>query len=236
MGLVTKARLERLCPTAKQSLLEAVSENWRYAEDRGINTPLRVQMFIGIVAVETGGLRSIDENLNYTTAKRLMEVWPTRFTSTQAAQPYLRNPEALAGKVYGDRLGNRHPGDGYRYRGGGFIQVTGRENYRTVGHEHDPERLQDPTIGFKAAVDYWQLTGCNDVADMNDPEAMRRKVNGGTNGMKQFEAYLTKARKIFVAVPVQPGSAPLSEVDEPRSERSIKQDVGLLPMFDPNKW
>ncbi len=118
--LVTLARLRRLAPTAKEELLAAILAGWPEAVRAGIKSPLRAPHFLAQIAAETGGFRSIDEDLYYTTAARLMAVWPTRFKSEAAAKPYLRSPERLAERVYGGRLGNDRPGDGYRFRGGGF--------------------------------------------------------------------------------------------------------------------
>lgn len=78
---------------------------------------------------ETGGaMVPRVENLNYTTASRIRAVWPSRFTNDAAAAPYVRNPQALANKVYGGRLGNTLPNDGWDFRGMGLVQATGREN------------------------------------------------------------------------------------------------------------
>lgn len=234
MMSITAAQIERLCPTARADLVFAVISGWPHAEAAGIATPLRVQMFLATLAVETGGLRSIDENLNYTTAARLMAVWPSRFPTEASARPYIREPEKLANKVYANRLGNGPPssGDGWRYRGGGFIQNTGRDNYRKVGHEHDPETLRQPDAGFRAAVDWWVATGCNEVADKDNPLLMRKKVNGGVNGLAEFEGYLAKARNIFATVqkriekPAQPVSPPpAAQTPPPGDGRFTPQEV-----------
>lgn len=129
-----------------------------------------------------------------------MQVWPSRFRSPGEGLPYLRNPENLAEKVYGGReeLGNVRPGDGYRYRGGGFIQVTGRANYRRVGHEDDPETLRSPGHGFKATCDFWAHRELNEIADRNNVGALRWAVNGGNNGLDECRAYFAKAQRVFV--------------------------------------
>lgn len=95
----------------------------------GIDTPARVAHFLAQVGVESGGLARVEENLSYS-AERLMTVWPSRFKTLAAAQAYARNPEALANKVYGGRMGSTQPGDGWRYRGRGLKQLTGRNNYK----------------------------------------------------------------------------------------------------------
>lgn len=76
---------------------------------------------------ETGGLTVLVENMNYR-AERIVQVWPSRFRTIEEATPYAHNPEKLANKVYGGRMGNTHPGDGWRFIGRGLLQITGRES------------------------------------------------------------------------------------------------------------
>lgn len=94
----------------------------------------------------------VRENLNYTTAARIRRVWPSRFKTEAAAKPYVRNPQALAEKVYGGRLGNRLPGDGWRYRGGGWPQLTGRENYAKFGLDTNPDAILKPEQSARVLV------------------------------------------------------------------------------------
>src|SRR6266478_6124926 len=116
-----------------------------------INTPYRAAAFLAQVAHESGELQRLVENLSYTAA-RLCAVWPNRFATVDAAQPYERNPERLANYVYARRLGNGDvaSGDGWKFRGRGLIQLTGRGNYRSCGtavalpFESEPERLESP--------------------------------------------------------------------------------------------
>lgn len=196
--IVTAQRLRRFCPSARSDIIDAIVENWEVAEAAGINTPRRIQHFLSTIAVETAGMTDLDENLNYT-AKRLMQVWPSRFKSLAAAQPFARNPEKLANKVYANRLGNgpEASGDGWEFRGGGMIQTTGRVNYRACGFEDNPDDVREPEGGFMAAVDFWTDHGLNRIADTNNPTAVRKAVNGGTHGIEDFRTYLAKARTIF---------------------------------------
>lgn len=96
---------------------------------------------------ETGGkMQPIAENLNYTSASRIRQVWPSRFASVTAAQPYVRNPQALANKVYGGRMGNTGANDGWLYRGRALAQITGKDNYKKYGLGDAPEKaLEDRT-------------------------------------------------------------------------------------------
>src|SRR5690606_20396308 len=111
-------------------------------------TPLKHRAYILATARhETGGtFGPTTENLNYTTAARIRQVWPSRFPTVSSATRYVRNPEKLANKVYGGRLGNTNTGDGWRFRGRGLAQITGRANYAKWGLEDTPEKaLELPT-------------------------------------------------------------------------------------------
>lgn len=153
---------------------------------------------------ETGGaMHPRIENLNYTTAERIRRVWPSRFETTAAAAPYVRNPQGLANKVYGGRLGNVHPNDGWLFRGMGLIQATGRDNarratkrLRELGYltsvqdlEAAPSLMLDPDISaamlFVGLSEGW-YTGrkLSDYfgAGKNDPVGARRMVNPDGNG------------------------------------------------------
>lgn len=111
---------------------------------------------------ETGGkMQPVHENLSYTSAARIRDVWPKRFSSTAAAIPYVRNPQGLANRVYADRMGNgpEASGDGWRYRGRALPQLTGEENYRKasklVGVDlvSDPEAANDPDISAHILIE-----------------------------------------------------------------------------------
>jgi putative chitinase len=154
----------------------------------GIHTPLRAAAFLANVAHESGGGRRLVEDLSYS-AKRIAEVWPSRFPSAKAAEPYAGEPEKLANKVYAGRLGNYDPDDGWRFRGRGLIQVTGRANYtrlaKILGRPlYDlPAWLETPKGAAEGAALWWASNGLNDVADAGDIEAVRARVNGGLIGL-----------------------------------------------------
>ena len=195
--MITADRIRRLAPSARADVVAAIIDNWPYVDARGINTPIRIRHLMAQICVETGGLRSIEENLNYS-ARRLTQVWPSRFRSLASAKPYANNPKALALKVYGGRNGNR-PGtdDGWTYRGSGFLQNTGRTNFRLAGYENEPDALRTPGPGFRAAVDYWTKHKLNALADQNNLNAIRRKINGGVHGLDEAGVYLRKAERIW---------------------------------------
>lgn len=144
--------------------------------------------FLGQVIHESMGLTRMVENLDYS-AERLVQVWPTRFPTVADARPYARNPEALANRVYGGRLGNRAPGDGWKYRGRGPLQITGRDNYIVVGDlvGQDltvvPELLEQPRYALEACIAWWE----DRIPDfiVGDPEKVTRRVNGGIHGLAE---------------------------------------------------
>ena len=177
---------------------------------RGIVTPARVCAVLAQVAHESGELRRLEEVLSYT-AERLMQVWPKRFPTLESATPYARAPEALANHVYANRLGNDGAGDGWRYRGGGLIMLTGRANHAEaaegtgLGLVEHPEILRTP--GPAPAVTacwFWQSKGCNELADATTgsmPEdafrKLTRRINGGLTGLTERMAYWTKAKEVI---------------------------------------
>ncbi len=157
-------QLRTIMPNAGDAADDYVDALNQAMAANGIDTPEQRAAFLAQVAVESHQLQNTTENLNYTTAQRLQQVFGlAAFPSSDAAAPYLRNPEALANRVYANRNGNgdEASGDGYRYRGRGLMQTTGRENYRAVGHENDPETLEAPQGAANAAAQHWASHGLN---------------------------------------------------------------------------
>lgn len=154
--------------------------------------------FLSQVLHESNRLESMQENLNYS-AERMVEIWPGRFPTMAAAAPYARNPEALANKVYAGRMGNIEPDDGYRFRGRGPIQLTGRDNYEFVGNliGQDltvlPELMEQPRYALEATIAWWE----DRIPDsrIGDPERVRRLVNGGIIGLDDTKRLAKMARE-----------------------------------------
>lgn len=144
------------------------------------------RMFLATIAEETGELSRMDENLNYS-AEALVRTWPTRFKTVAAAQPYHRNPQKIANKVYALRMGNgdEASGDGWRYRGAGLIQLTGKANQSACAFyfkkrvEDMPEWLRTPEGACMSAAWYWTTRGCSTFADHNDFDGVCDIVNIG---------------------------------------------------------
>lgn len=198
--MLTADRIRKFAPGARADIVKALVDGAPEIAAAGITTPLRLQHFMAQIYPETGGLKFVEENLRYS-AKRLREVWPGRFPTEAAARPFANNPEALANKVYGGRLGNKQPGDGWRYRGRGMMQTTGRSNYRAACYEDRPDDLTIPDVALNSALKFWKDNGCNAIADRDDVGALRKRINGGTHGLKDAREALAKARRIFTEAP-----------------------------------
>ena len=169
-----------------------------------ISTPLRVAHFMSQTAYESQDFTRTVENLNYS-AERLCVVWPSRFPNVSAAAAFAHNPEALANRVYANRLGNTQPGDGFQFRGRGYLQITGRANYAATASGtglpllEDPDLLAQPTGAALSAGLFWSDHGLNAMADRDDIEAITRRVNGGLTGLSGRQALLTRAKAIWPA-------------------------------------
>lgn len=161
--------------------------------------------FVGQVLHETQLLERLEENLNYS-AQRLTQVWPARFPTFGAAALYQYKPEALANKVYGGRMGNTAPGDGWRYRGRGIPQITGRDNYVTLAKltglplVDQPELLLNPDGAMRCGVLWWEKK----IPDgaIGSVESVTRVVNGSTVGLAERAALTAKASAALTAAGV----------------------------------
>jgi len=130
----------------------------------------------------------------------------SKFRDADEAASYARQPERIANRVYANRIGNgdEASGDGWRYRGRGFIQLTGRANYRSIGSrlglnlEDDPDIVaSDPVIALQVAANYWDSRGLNAVADQDDVYEVTRLINGGLNGIDDRKQLLGVAKSIW---------------------------------------
>jgi len=162
----------------------------------GLDTPLRRAHFMAQLAHESGGFKRLVENLNYS-ADALLRTWPSRFTP-ESAKACARQPEKIANTVYAGRLGNDQPGDGWRYRGRGYIQLTGKANYaefsqRLFGDDRlvrDPHQAAEPGTAIRLAGAFWVAKGLNTLADLDDIEAITRRINGGLHGLADRRRWL----------------------------------------------
>lgn len=169
----------------------------------GINTRLRISSFLAQVGHESGRLSQVVENLNYS-ADALRRTWPSRFMPDLAIQ-VARQPDRIANIVYGGRMGNVELGDGWKYRGRGLIQVTGRDNYAAFSKAlfgddrllRNPELLEKPEWACMSAAWFWDSRGLNALADKGDIVGITKKINGGTNGLEDRKALYEKALKVL---------------------------------------
>jgi predicted chitinase len=169
----------------------------------GITNPQEVAMFLGQMDVESGGFRTLSENLNYK-PDRLASVFPKYFHGTADAQQVAAGgPEAIADRVYGGRMGNTQPGDGFKFRGRGVIQLTGRANYAKYGKAvgvdllSNPDAASDPELAAKIAIAYWKDHGASGPAQQGNVQAVTQLINGGQNGASdraaKYKQYLAQA-------------------------------------------
>jgi len=162
----------------------------------GLTTRLRIQHFLAQCLHETAGLTRSVESLNYS-AERLMVVWPLRFPSLESAQACAHMPEQIAERVYGRRMGNIQPGDGWRFRGRGLLQLTGRTSYAMAGVGlglplvEQPELVIDEAHALEVAGWVWKSKGCNVFADDDDLTRVTRQINGGFNGIASRRNWLS---------------------------------------------
>lgn len=164
--------------------------------------------FLGQCLHETGMFLRLQEDLAYR-AERMMEVWPHRFPTIESTAGLVMNPRALAEKVYGGRMGNDSPGDGFKYRGRGFPMVTGRDSYEALQIETGeplvdlPELLLTPHIALKCGLVWWK----NNVSDTMvghmpvTVETVTQIVNNGQTGIKERRQITAAARRALLANP-----------------------------------
>jgi putative chitinase len=155
-----------------------------------ISTAKRVAAFLAQTAHESGGYRTLKENLNYR-AVTLRKVFPKYFPTDEIAEQFAGKADAIANKVYANRMGNgdEASGDGYRYCGHGLIQLTGKSNFQAFAKSINMplEKTADYLLTFEGAVKaacwFWQINKLNQYADSGDINTMTQRINGGLNGI-----------------------------------------------------
>lgn len=164
-----------------------------------INTPQREAAFLAQCGHESGGWTIFEENLNYS-AQGLHGTFPHYFPTVESAEPYARNPEMIANHIYANRMGNgpTESGDGWKYRGRGPIQLTGRDNYTHFAQTMfaDPQTVidypdwvtQDKSFALMSAIYFWNAHNLNAHADQGDMKTCTHIINGGYLGLEDREA------------------------------------------------
>lgn len=206
--LVTFEDIMAISPKAKAELVQAIVDAEADFQAAGIDTRLEMAHFISTAMVETGGLKRLDENTNYS-VKGLLRVFSRKRVSEAKAREIAGDPVKVANWIYRNMLGNGDyaSGDGWKYRGSGFIQLTGRGNFRDRGAEiaialeNNPELARSPREGLLAAIAYWAARNINPPANENNALRVRILVNGpAAHGFDQYKIWLKKAwDKVFKA-------------------------------------
>lgn len=211
---ITKQQLIRAVPGVYQPRLdEVVAALNMWGAHYGIDTPVRMAHFLAQCFHETAALKTVTENLNYS-REGLLKTFKKYFNEGNVDM-YARNPEKIGNRVYANRMGNgsEGSGDGYRYRGRGLLQLTGKENFASYGKSDlctidavgSPELLSAYPDSVKSAMWFWQQNGLNAIADKDNGKnsdsivgEITRKINGGYNGLAQRKDYYRRFRKELV--------------------------------------
>ncbi|WP_034065441.1 glycoside hydrolase family 19 protein [Pseudomonas aeruginosa] len=169
----------------------------------------RQSAFLAQVGHESAQFMRLVENLNYS-ARGLANTWPSRYRGADGqpnalAQRLARNPQAIANNAYANRNGNgdESSGDGWRFRGRGLLQITGRSNYRAAGAglglplEAEPELLEQPEYAARSSAWWWVAHGLNGLADCGEFAAITRRINGGLNGQAERLELWTRAKAVL---------------------------------------
>jgi putative chitinase len=203
--MITAETLRKFAPRIKDPEIHASAlEDAR--QTSLVTTARRLCHFLGQVFVETGGFAIMVENLNYKDPARLDGIFSAVHGSEDARDLIRRGPEAIANRVYANRLGNgdEASGDGWRYRGSGYKQLTGRSNYREIGGivnldlEGNPELAREPRTAASVAFAFWDARQCSLLADVGDIEGVTEKINGPAKlGLQERRAATLRALGIW---------------------------------------
>lgn len=190
--LIDPARFAAWAPKAAAGAREALEAA---ARKHGLTNRLVLAHWLGQNHHESAGFSRLEENLNYS-AVRMTQVWPSRFPTVASAQPFANNPQALANKVYGGRMGNTRPGDGWLFRGRGFKMITGADNYRALGYYDRPDALRDVREAADASARFFVSAGGVALALADDIDGLTRKINGGTIGLADRKVQTARAKQV----------------------------------------
>jgi putative chitinase len=202
---LTKEQLKQLLPK------NPYIDQWHKAlsqllPDYEINTPQRIAAFVAQCAHESGGFVFLTENLNYK-AESLTKLFGKYFPNLAVAKEYERKPEKIANRIYANRMGNgdEASGDGYKYRGRGLIQLTGKTNYAwfAASLEISSEEAAEYTQTFEGAAQsacwFWETNKINAFADKGDIVGMTKRINGGTIGLEDRKKHYEHALHVLGA-------------------------------------
>ena len=206
------------------------------------NSPLLIAHIMAQISHECGAGHDVVENLNYS-AERMTQVWPSRFPTVASAQPYAHNPRALANKVYNGRMGNRiGSDDGWNFRGRGACQTTGREGYerlaKATGIEvvTNPDLVNTPENFLLCGVADFINCGCLPYARNDDIVGVTKRLNGGTVGLAERKAWLSKWQAALGTSPVQFSESAAAPPPQAPSEKPPPPPLSTKPAPEPSFW
>ena len=218
---ITEAHIKSIFPQYKHpaDLAECLTEQFEKYE---INTVNRAAGFLAQCGHESAGFTVLKENLNYS-ADGLNKIFKKYFPTVADATPYARNPEKIANKVYANRMGNgpESSGEGYKFRGRGAIQLTGKDNYsqfaKSVGLTVDEAVADLETLdgAIESACWFWKKNGLNAICDKDDIVLMTKRINGGTIGLDDRKKHYEHAKHVL-------GSGHVDEVAETREAEDVE--------------
>ncbi len=209
--IITPAQLAKLAPRCLPVYSDSFAQGGVLLARCGVSASARrMAHFMAQILHESGGLTLQVENLRYGAA-RLGQVWPARFQPRGPLDPatYADNEELLADAVYGGRMGNTLPGDGYKYRGRGLLQLTGKASYAHAScllrqrcpdapdFTLDPDAVLAPAWCLGIAAAQWEARGCNQAADRDDLALVTRRINGGAVGLEARRVWLLRTRALW---------------------------------------
>lgn len=203
--LVTANQLQRIMPRMRDTNEWAVVLNATLPKYE-ITTKERLACFLAQCAHESAQFNVLVENLNYSSSA-LRSVFGRHFLTETVATQYARQPERIANRVYSNRMGNgsESSGDGWKYRGRGVIQLTGRDNYERFANYiindkvvTDPDIVQtDKSLALASACWFWEVNKLNSICDSGDFRLLTRRINGGFNGLEDRERYCNLALQVL---------------------------------------
>jgi putative chitinase len=189
---------------ADPAVIKDILDNQDILPNFGVNTPKKIAHFLSQIGHESGGLKIAVEDMDYS-AKRLMVVWPKRFKTLEKAKEYAHNPQKLANFVYANRMGNGNTasGDGFRFRGRGLLQLTGRSMYRGVGQAADLQLEEHPEIAEHAdhalqiAGGAWKFDKVDQLSENASVEAYTKRINGALTNLADRKKRFAKVCQIM---------------------------------------
>jgi putative chitinase len=207
--IFTKDKLFQIFPNSRKSKLDidllVDVLNDVFDNPNGLSTLNRRASFLAQCAHESGQFTVVSENLNYSAAG-LLRVFKKYFPTQELADQYARKPQMIASRVYANRMenGSEASGDGWKFRGRGFIQLTGKRNYRLCGAAlginllEDPDYVSRSPVGaIESALWFWTVNNLNSYADRDDLKGQTKVINGGYNGLEERLKYYAEAKRVL---------------------------------------